>query len=409
LSLPAVAAPEQAVILVGGLGTRLGTLTRDTPKPLLGVGGRPFLDYMIENCVRFGFRDILLVAGYRGEQVVSYADAARARLPAGVALSVMVEPEPRGTAGALRFAAERLAPRFLMLNGDSFFDTNWLDLVPALAPPPEPVAVMTLRRVEDTSRYGVVRLDDAQVTGFAERGDGTPGLINAGVYLFDRRLLGDLPERGSLEREVLPSLCARGLVRGRVHDGFFLDIGIPDAFARAQTELPRVRQRAAVFFDRDGTINADAGYTHRVEDLVFLPGAVAAVKRVNDTGRFAFLVTNQAGVARGHFTESQMHEFHAHMQHRLRAAGAHFDDIRHCPDHPDGTVAPYNRASDWRKPEPGMLLDLMTEWPVVREGSLMVGDKPSDIQAAQAAGLRGLLYPGGDLDAFLAPHLLSGG
>jgi D-glycero-D-manno-heptose 1,7-bisphosphate phosphatase len=321
----------------------------------------------------------------------------------------MVEPEPRGTAGALRFAAERLAPRFLMLNGDSFFDTNWLDLVSALTPPPDPVAVMTLRRVEDTSRYGVVRLDGAQVTGFAERGDGTPGLINAGVYLFDRRLLDDLPERGSLEREVLPSLCARGLVRGRVHDGFFLDIGIPDAFARAQTELPRVRQRAAVFFDRDGTINADAGYTHRVEDLVFLPGAVAAVKRVNDTGRFAFLVTNQAGVARGHFTEAQMHEFHAHMQRHLRAAGAHFDDIRHCPDHPDGTVAPYNRASDWRKPEPGMLLDLMAEWPVVTEGSLMVGDKPSDVQAAEAAGLRGLLYLGGDLDAFLAPHLARGG
>lgn len=409
MTLPALDAPEQAVILVGGLGTRLGTITRDTPKPLLDVGGRPFLDYMIENAVRFGFRDILLLAGHRGEQVAAYADAARACLPAGVTLDMMIEPAPRGTAGALRFAADRLAPRFLLVNGDSFLDSNWLDLMVALTQQQQqqqqPVAVMTLRRVEDTSRYGVVRLDGAQVIGFAERGDGTPGLINGGVYLLDRRILGDLPEQGSLERKVLPALCARGLVRGRVHEGFFLDIGVPEALARAQTEMPRVRRRPAVFFDRDGTINADAGYTHRAEDLAFLPGAVAAIKRVNDMGRFAFLVTNQAGVARGKFTEAQMHDFHAHMQRRLRAAGAHFDDIRHCPDHPDGTIAPYNRASDWRKPAPGMLLDLMQAWPVVREGSLMVGDSESDVQAAQAAGVRGLLFRGGNLDEFLAPYL----
>lgn len=404
MTLPAVEAPEQAVILVGGLGTRLGALTRDVPKPLLDVGGRPFLDYMIENCIRFGFRDILLLAGYRGEQVAAYVEKARARLPAGVTLDVLIEPAPRGTAGALRFAADRLAPRFLLLNGDSFLDANWLDLMLALTPP-EPVVVMTLRRVEDTARYGVVMLDGEQVTGFAERGDGRPGLINGGVCLFDRRILAALPEQGSLEREVLPGLCARGLVRGRVHEGFFLDIGVPEALARAQTELPRVRRRPAVFFDRDGTVNADAGYTHRPDDLVFLPGAVAAIKRVNDMGRFAFLVTNQAGVARGHFTEADVHAFHAHMQRHLRAAGAHFDDIRYCPDHPEGTVAPYDRGSDWRKPAPGMLLDLMRVWPVVREASLMVGDKDTDVQSAAAAGVPGILYVGSDLDELLAAHL----
>jgi D-glycero-D-manno-heptose 1,7-bisphosphate phosphatase len=166
------------------------------------------------------------------------------------------------------------------------------------------------------------------------------------------------------------------------------------------------RARPAIFFDRDGTINVDSGYVFRPEDLVFQPGALAAVKRVNDLGYYAFLVTNQSGIARGYYTEADANAFHEHMQRLLRAAGAHFDDIRYCPYHPDGTVAGYVRSSDWRKPAPGMLLDLMNSWPVIAEKSLVVGDQESDLRAAEAAGLRGVLYPGGDLDQFLAGELM---
>ena len=163
--------------------------------------------------------------------------------------------------------------------------------------------------------------------------------------------------------------------------------------------------RPAVFFDRDGTLTVDNGYTHRPQDLAFVPGAIAAVKRVNDLGYHAFLVTNQSGVARGYFTEQDVHVFHDHLQHALRAAGAHLDDIRYCPYLEGATIPAYARRSDWRKPEPGMLLDLMRTWPVAAAQSLVVGDKDIDVQAAAAAGLRGLLFPGGDLDKFLAPYL----
>ena len=142
-------------------------------------------------------------------------------------------------------------------------------------------------------------------------------------------------------------------------------------------------RRSSDLFDRDGTLNADAGYVYRPQDLVFLPGAIAAVKRVNDLGRYAFLVTNQSGVARGYYTEVDVQAFHALMQRRLRAAGAHLDDIRYCPDHPDGTVAAYARNSDWRKPQPGMLLDLMRHWPVAVEQSLVVGNDERDMEAAR--------------------------
>ena len=269
-----------------------------------------------------------------------------------------MEAAPRGTAGAVRHALDRLAERFLLLNGDSFFDVNWLDLVP-LAGAPGTMLAMALCRVPDTSRFGVVEIEGDRVVGFAGRGEGGPGLINAGVYLVDRRIVADFPESGSLEQLVLPRLAARGLLRGRAYDGFFIDIGVPSAFEAAQSALPRRRERPAVFFDRDGTIVVDDGYVHRPEDLVFLPGAVAAVKRVNDLGSYAFLVTNQAGVARGLFSETDVNAFNAELQRRLRAAGAHFDDMRYCPYHPEGTVEAYRRSSDWRKPAPGMLLDLM--------------------------------------------------
>jgi D-glycero-D-manno-heptose 1,7-bisphosphate phosphatase len=170
-------------------------------------------------------------------------------------------------------------------------------------------------------------------------------------------------------------------------------------------KLSKRRLRPAVFFDRDGTINVDAGYVFRPDDLTFMPGAIAAVKRVNDSGRYAFLVTNQSGIARGYYTESDMHAFHAHMQRRLRAAGAHFDDIRYCPDHPEGTVARYARSSDWRKPAPGMLLDLLSSWPVDRATSFVVGNTEDDMRAAQAAGLRGVLYESGDLDQLIAREI----
>ena len=160
-----------------------------------------------------------------------------------------------------------------------------------------------------------------------------------------------------------------------------------------------------MFFDRDGVLNVDHGYTHRPEALEWVEGAVEAVKAVNDAGWFAFLVTNQAGVAHGLYGEAEVVTFNAHLQAELRRRGAHLDDIRYCPHHPDGAVEGYARACDWRKPGPGMLLDLMEHWPVDRAHSLMVGDKPSDMQAASAAGVEGVLYEGRSVEGLLRPRL----
>lgn len=165
--------------------------------------------------------------------------------------------------------------------------------------------------------------------------------------------------------------------------------------------------RPAVFLDRDGVLNVDAGYVHRWEDWRWMPGAREAVRLFNAAEWWVFIVTNQSGIARGMYTEETLHALHARMAEDLAAVGAHVDEIAWCPHHEAGTVPAYAVACDCRKPKPGMLLRLLDCWPVDRGRSVLIGDKPRDLAAAEAAGIRGLLYTDGDLSA-LARHVLAG-
>lgn len=400
----AAGAPTQCVVLIGGLGTRLGALTADTPKPLLPVDGRPFLEELLWNAKRFGFRKILLLAGFRADKVAQFV--AERITNDGLDIEVLAEPEPLGTGGALKFAADKLDQTFFLLNGDSLFDFNWLDLPLVRAGNPATVGAIALRREPDASRFGVVELDGSRVTGFRDRGSAAGGLINGGVYCLSRDILPALPTKGSLERDVFPELAKAGKLSGRPYSGFFIDIGIPATYAQAADLIAVNRNKPALFLDRDGVLNVDRGYVFRPADLEWVPGAIEAVRQANDRGWYVFVVTNQAGVARGYYAENDIATFHSHMQDVLRSHGAHIDDFRYCPHHPDGSVAAYAKICDWRKPGPGMILDLMKIWPIDAANSLLIGDKATDIEAAHTAGLRCIQYDGqGRLDEFYARAL----
>ncbi|TBR26811.1 MAG: HAD-IIIA family hydrolase [Reyranella sp.] len=391
---------RQVVCLVGGRGTRLGPLTQNMPKPLLEVGGRPFLDYLIDEANRFGLQRLLLLAGHSaGEVVRHYAG----KVVGGLSIDVIVETAPAGTAGALANAAASLDPTFFLANGDSFFGFNWLSLVPALDRDDWTVHLALARGVRG-GRYGRLETRGNRISRFLPKADSDLP-INAGVYLVRRRILDRIREIPcSLEDDILPPLASEGELLGTAAEGTFIDIGVPDDFARSQQAMPAFTRRPAAFLDRDGVINHDDNYVHRPEQIRWIDGAKEAVRWLNDTGYYVFAVTNQAGVARGYYGEDAVNSLHAWMQGQLQAAGAHVDCFEYCPYHPEGTVERYRRVSEMRKPGPGMILKIRREWNIDWDRSFMIGDRDIDMQAAEAAGIAGYRFPGSNLLDFVRMH-----
>lgn len=395
---------RQAVILVGGKGSRLGELARATPKPLMEIGdGRVFLDLLIENVARQGFDRILLLAGHLGEQVQRRFDG---RVIRGAAVVVASEPEPKGTGGALKWSRDRLDPVFLLVNGDTYFDIPYRALETALTASPDALAVMALRDVEDAARYGSVELEGARIRRFREKvatEQPVPGPINGGVYLMRREAIDALPEgQSSLETQLFPDLARKGRLVGTPRRGYFIDIGLPETLSKARSDLPAVIRRPALFLDRDGVINVDHGYVHSWSRLDLTSGLAELVGAFNEAGWFVFVITNQAGIAHGHYDETAVDVLHEQIRDWLALRGAHIDAFYYCPYHPQAAIEAYRADHPDRKPRGGMLLRAFTDWPVIKEQSFLIGDRDTDLAAAREAGVDGHLFEGGDLAAFVA-------
>jgi D-glycero-D-manno-heptose 1,7-bisphosphate phosphatase len=394
---------NQCAILIGGAGTRLGALTRETPKPLLPVNGVPFLDILVGEAVRRGFTDIVLLAGFRPDVVAEYAGGLQSRLPSNCRVRVSIEPEPLGTGGAVRYATDFLADTFLLLNGDTWFDFNWLDLLTVA----RDGCAVAARHVDDARRHESLNIAlDGSVTSIVPRAESaTAAMINGGVYTLNKKSLRDFPEHFSIEGDLLPRLIEGKALRGREYSGFFIDIGIPETFEAAQTVIPSRRRRPAIFFDRDGVLNHDDNYVGSIDRFRWIDGAREAVRLANERGYYVFVVTNQAGVARGLYDEAAVESLHCWMAGELRASAAWVDDWRYCPFHPEGSVERYRAVHPWRKPAPGMILDLLDKWPVDKEGSILIGDHEGDCVAARAAGILPFQFDGGNLCDFVMERL----
>ena len=408
---------RQCVILAGGLATRLGDIAADIPKPVLDVGGRPFIAWLMREMLRFGVREFVILTGHLPDAVTEAVQHAADGLPVPVSVLFSQEPARAGTGGALFHAAAHLHDRFLLCNGDSLFDCNLATLLADAARDDATVlARMVVRDIPDASRYGAVTLNQGgdRVTAFRERPDTTadgtpqPGVMNAGIYLMRKTALERLTETCSLERDLLAPLAEAGALRATHLTGWFVDIGVPDDLAHARRELAATLTRPALFLDRDGVLNHDHGYVGFRHNFDWIAGALDAIRLATASGWHVFVVTNQSGVARGLYTEADVLALLEWIADEARRHGGTIDDWRFCPYHPEGTVPAYRRASDWRKPGPGMILNLIADWELSLQHCVLIGDQDTDMQAALAAGIAGVLFDGANLRDTVAGVVVRG-
>lgn len=229
----------EAIILAGGLGTRLKHILQETPKPMAPVNGKPFLSYLIDYLHDWGISRIILSVGYKYQDIHSYFTEKQGDID----LIYSVEDEPQGTGGGILKALDHLiGDDGLVLNGDSMFRIN-MDLFEVFHRSKNSLLSIALRYQEETGRYGRVEMDDRQrITGFVEKGEGTSGgWINGGIYLVNKTffLENSQAERFSLEMDFLPRCIHSQRLYGYMAEGYFIDIGTPESYRRAQHEFKR--------------------------------------------------------------------------------------------------------------------------------------------------------------------------
>ena len=229
----------QAVLLAGGLGTRLRSVVADRPKPMALIGDKPFMEYVVRELKNHGITEIVFAVGYKGSMVEEYfGDGERL----GIKVSYAYEETLLGTAGAIKNAGRLVTDeRFFVLNADTFYQIQYDRLV-KMSQEKNLDMALVLREVPDVSRYGRAVLEGDRLTAFDEKTEGTsPGTINGGVYYMKRALLDEIPEgKVSLENDMIPRwLGEEKRLGGFVNDGYFIDIGIPEAYYQFQEDVRR--------------------------------------------------------------------------------------------------------------------------------------------------------------------------
>lgn len=373
----------ECVVLAGGKGTRLRSVVSDLPKCMAPVAGRPFLAWLLDDLREAGFDHIILSLGYKHEAVEAWV----ATRPDRDSITCVVEEEPLGTGGGVRLALRQAREdAVFILNGDTFFGVDY-PAMKAFHRQSGAQATLALKPLRDFDRYGEVTLDgQGRITAFREKRPCAEGLINGGVYLLQREALAEMPDRFSLEKDYFePHAESAGLASFR-SEGYFIDIGIPADYARAQRDFAGGAYHNfpydALLLDRDGVINVlrPNDYVKTVDEFVFCDGALEALRRLNPCFRRIVIVTNQRGVGRGLMTETDLAEIHDWMLARIREAGGRIDRIYVCT-----AVDP---ADPRRKPNPGMAREVRADFPDIDFArSILVGDSASDLEFARRAGI----------------------
>ena len=375
---------REAIVLAGGFGTRLAHVVPDVCKPMAPVAGRPFLRYVMDQMAAAGIESAVVADGYRREQIEDYFGG----FYRGMDIVYSSEEEPLFTGGAVKQALEKCEDDWVfVMNGDTWLDVDFGAMEAAALDAPDFVkAVIAVKRMKNFERYGTVEVDDkGTISAFREKKKCDEGLINAGVYLIRRDALANMPRKFSLEDSYFEKAVLDCALCAVECGGDFIDIGVPEDYEQAQTMLkPFARGWKLALFDRDGTINVDTGHLFEPEKLELISETLEIMAHYTaDLDYKVVVVTNQAGIAKGFYTEADMRALHRIIEEEMEELGVRVDAWYFCPHHPD-----YTGECGCRKPAPGMLLAAMHDFEARPEDCVMYGDKPCDEMAARVAGIK---------------------
>lgn len=392
----------KVVIMAGGKGTRIAEVNSAVPKPMIPIDGKPVLAYQLESLKRQGYDDIILMTGHLGHVIRDYF---RDGADMGVKIEYVVEEEPLGTAGALYFLKGRIREDFLLLNGDIIFD---VDIKRFYEHHKKRGNMATILTHPNSHPYdsGIILADpQGLVTGWLHKEDERlwyKNRVNAGLHMLSAQIfeLFDELRKRDLDRDILKPLISSGQLGVYDSPEYVKDMGTPDRFYSVAEDIRSGKVQAknlenkqkAVFLDRDGTINPYKGFLRNIDEFELIDGAADAIRKINESGRLAIVVTNQPVIARGEVSEEELEAIHQKMETLLGKEGAYLDDIFYCPHHPhkgyEGERPEYKIDCGCRKPKPGMLLAAAEKYNIDLSASWMIGDGENDMKAGQAAGCR---------------------
>ncbi len=377
---------EQAVVVAGGLGTRLLPLTKDIPKPMVVVNGRPFLEYLISQLREAGIKEILLLLGYKSEKIVDYFGDGK-KFGIDIKYSVTSLEDETGT--RVLKAKEYLRDYFLLLNCDNYWPFYLGDLVNFYNSQGNALVSTVVYSNKDKFTKNNILIDSfGRVLAYdSSRSMESLNGVDVGYRIINKKVLDFSPnENFSFEKFFFPFLATRGQLFGYITDRRYWSIGSLDRIPITEKFL---EYKKIIFLDRDGVINkkmrqSPPDYVKKWAEFEFLPGSLEALKILKEKGYKVFIITNQPGIARGFMTEEDLIEIHRNMKEKVSGAGGEIEKIYHCPHG-------WNDNCDCRKPRAGMLFRASVENFIDLTKSIFVGDDERDMEAASVAGCRPIL------------------
>lgn len=404
----------QAVIMAGGKGTRLTTLTKDEiPKPMVPVMDKPLLEWQIEQLKANGITDVIMVIGHLGEKIKEYfGNGCRY----GISVQYVEENEPLGTAGAFYFLKKLIKNSyFLLVFGDVFFDIDIArmerfhlerhSMATLFVHPnghPFDSDLVTLGREEKIEQFD---------SKHNVRDYWYDNCVNAGFYILNREICDMIsePMKTDLEKDVLkPMIEAGEAIYGYRSPEYIKDVGTVERIKKTIEDIKSgfisdkclKNKQACVFLDRDGTINQHRGLIYNEIDFELEDCAVEAIRKINESGMLGIVVTNQPVVARGLCEIADVENIHKKLSTLLGKEGVYLDDILYCPHHPDKGYPEenpeYKIPCKCRKPETGMIDAAICQYNIDVSKSWIIGDTTMDIQTGKNAGLKTVLVLTGE-------------